>query len=311
MTIVPIVPKAIARFGSSRARTAWKACGQSLPALFAGVLFRAGIDHILSTLSARRRTANVPALRRSDKYGLRGCGPAWPRRQSATAGSAPVRSAEKRSHASGLDRGASNAKPGLDMPGRNCRTIGTQLDVPRAVRQQPLLGRGVRRGRACGGAGLRGADRDPARGPEGGRARARVRPRKDRCDPLHCLPALRRKPGALRNGAPFKGWDLPEALREVRRRLEGRPGGDRKMVDILLAIRTDGIDAVEAACADALSQGVHSSSVILNILARRREPPRPEPIAAPDALRLACEPAADCNRYDSLRRHAHDLIATA
>ena len=27
-------------------------------------------------------------------------------------------------------------------------------------------------------------------------------------DPLHYLPALRRKPGALRNGAPFKNWDL-------------------------------------------------------------------------------------------------------
>ena len=130
-------------------------------------------------------------------------------------------------------------------------------------------------------------------------------------DPLHYLPALRRKPGALRNGAPFKGWDLPESLREIRRRLDGRRGGDRKMVDILLAIRTDGIDAVEAACAEALSQGVHSSSVILNILARRREPPRPEPVAAPDALRLACEPAADCSRYDSLRRHIHDPLATA
>ena len=119
-----------------------------------------------------------------------------------------------------------------------------------------------------------------------------------------------RKAGALRNGAPFKGWDLPEVLSEGRRQ-EGRRGGDRKMVDILLALRTDGIDAAEAACSEALSQGVHSSSVILNILARRREPPRPKPVAAPDALRLACEPAADCNRYDSLRRRAHDPIATA
>ena len=34
----------------------------------------------------------------------------------------------------------------------------------------------------------------------------------------------------------------------------------------------------------------------------------PAPGAAPDALRLACEPAADC---DSLRRHAHDPVATA
>ena len=126
MTGTASVPWAIARFGSSRARTAWKACGQSLPALFAGVLFRAGIDHI------QYFTWHLIDRRRSDDRGLRGCGPAWPRRQSATAGSAQIRSAEKRSHASGLDRGASNAKPGLDMPGRNCRTIGTQLIVEAA-----------------------------------------------------------------------------------------------------------------------------------------------------------------------------------
>ena len=35
-----------------KARAAWKTCGQSLPALLACVLLRAGIDHILSTLSA-------------------------------------------------------------------------------------------------------------------------------------------------------------------------------------------------------------------------------------------------------------------
>ena len=132
MTGAPIVPKVFARLGSSRARTAWKACGQSLPALPAGARSGHGLTTNLSTLSARRRTANVPALRRSDDCGLRGCGPTWPRCQSATAGSAQIRSAEKGSHASGLDRGASNAKPGLDMPGRNCRTIGTQLIVEAA-----------------------------------------------------------------------------------------------------------------------------------------------------------------------------------
>ena len=130
-------------------------------------------------------------------------------------------------------------------------------------------------------------------------------------DPLHYVPVLRRKPGALRNGAPFKRWDLPDALREVRRRLAGRRGGDREMVDLLMAVRTDGIEAVEASCAEALSQNVHSSSLILNLLARRREPPRPAPIAAPDGLRLSCEPSANCSRYDSLRRHAHDPLATA
>ena len=83
--------------------------------------------------SPKARTANVPTLRRSDDCGLRGCGPARPRRLSATAGSAPVRNSKKRSHASGLDRGAPNAKPGLDMPGRNCRSIGTQLKSARVA----------------------------------------------------------------------------------------------------------------------------------------------------------------------------------
>src|SRR6056297_477953 len=121
-------------------------------------------------------------------------------------------------------------------------------------------------------------------------------------DPLHYIPVLARKPGALRNGAPFKDWDLPPALRRVQRKLERQPGGDRQVVDILGAVLTDGLDAVEAACAEALSHNVHSAGVVLNILARHREPPPPLTITTPDALKLACEPIADCNRYDSLRR---------
>jgi transposase len=130
-------------------------------------------------------------------------------------------------------------------------------------------------------------------------------------DPLHYIPVLARKPGALRNGAPFKEWELPSAMRRVRRKLAGVPDGDRQMVDILGAVLSDGLDAVEDACAEALSEGVHSAAVILNILARRREPPPPLTIATPEALRLTCEPVADCTRYDSLRRPDHGKIAGA
>lgn len=42
-------------------------------------------------------------------------------------------------------------------------------------------------------------------------------------DPLHYIPVLARKPGALRNGAPFKEWDLPVALHRVQRKLERQP----------------------------------------------------------------------------------------
>ena len=74
------------------------------------------------------------------------------------------------------------------------------------------------------------------------------------------------------------------------------------MVDILTAVLSDGLAAVEAACAEALGEGVHSADVILNILARAREPARTITIMTPDALRLRHEPAADCARYDNLRR---------
>ena len=121
-------------------------------------------------------------------------------------------------------------------------------------------------------------------------------------DPWHYVPVLARKPGALRNGAPFKAWLLPAALEQVRRKLAKAPGGDRQMVDILSVVLTDGLAAVEAACAEALAEGVHSADVVLNILARRREPGPPLAITTPDALRLRCEPAADCARYDRLRR---------
>jgi transposase len=121
-------------------------------------------------------------------------------------------------------------------------------------------------------------------------------------DPWHYVPVLARKPGALRNGAPFKDWVLPAAIERVRRKLAGAGDGNRQMVNILTAVLTDGLPGVEAACAEALAEGVHSADVILNILARRRDPMTPVRILTPDALRLQHEPAADCVRYDSLRR---------
>jgi hypothetical protein len=121
-------------------------------------------------------------------------------------------------------------------------------------------------------------------------------------DPWHYVPVLARKPGALRNGAPFKDWVLPGALERIRHKLAAVDDGDRQMVDLLSAVLTDGLAAVEAACGEALRDGVHSSDVIINILARRREPAAPITILTPDALRLRHEPAADCARYDSLRR---------
>ena len=52
-------------------------------------------------------------------------------------------------------------------------------------------------------------------------------------DPWHYVPVLARKPGALRNGAPFQDWALPGALEWVRRKLKAAPDGDRQMVEVL------------------------------------------------------------------------------
>ena len=120
-------------------------------------------------------------------------------------------------------------------------------------------------------------------------------------NPWHYVPVLARKPGALRNGAPFKDWVLPASLTRVQRKLAAMEDGDRQMVEILTSVLSDGLVAVEAACAEALGQGVYSAAVILNILARRRETTAPITIMTPEALKLKHAPTADCARYDSLR----------
>jgi hypothetical protein len=123
-------------------------------------------------------------------------------------------------------------------------------------------------------------------------------------DPWHYLPVLMKKPGALRNGAPFKDWALPPALSQVRAKLKSHADGDRQFVKVLGAVLDHGLSAVEAACAEALEAGIASGDVILTVLARRRQPAMPPSITTPDALRLKIEPLADCGRYDSIRKVA-------
>ena len=124
-------------------------------------------------------------------------------------------------------------------------------------------------------------------------------------DPWHYVPVLARKPGALRNGAPFKDWLLPGALGRIQRQLAGHDDGDRQMVKILSAVLDDGLVAVEAACAEALGAGLASTDVVLNALARAKQPAPVAAIAIPEALVLDQPPAADCARYDSLRSPDH------
>jgi hypothetical protein len=119
----------------------------------------------------------------------------------------------------------------------------------------------------------------------------------------HYLPLIERKPGALRNGAPFA--DLPDPLQQLRRVLLKRDGGDKVMAQVLMAVPSHGLDAVLVAVELVLDTGRPSAEHVLNVLARLREGPLPPTIET--SLRLATEPLADTERYDSLRvETSHD-----
>ena len=120
-------------------------------------------------------------------------------------------------------------------------------------------------------------------------------------DPWHYLPVLARKPGALRNGAPFQDWSLPSAFAHLKAALGAGDEADRRFVCILARVMDEGLDAVDGAICEALANGTPSDEVILSILARRREPPPPPQIVTSEALSLRHPPIADCARYDQLR----------
>lgn len=119
-------------------------------------------------------------------------------------------------------------------------------------------------------------------------------------NPWHYVPVLKRKPGALRNGAPFRDWDLPPALARIWNHLRGTSDGDQQLADILFAAYEHDIDVVEAACAEALKAGLRKADAILNIVSRRTNPPPPKAIEPPAPLQLKMAPIADCARYDRL-----------
>lgn len=120
----------------------------------------------------------------------------------------------------------------------------------------------------------------------------------------HYISVAQRKPGALRNGAPF--MDLPDSFRRLRTRLLKRPGGDREMVDILALVLLHDEQQVERAVTKALEARAPSKQHVLNCLSRLEEPRRPARLKPPPPLKLVTEPRADIARYDKLRRKRHE-----
>ena len=117
----------------------------------------------------------------------------------------------------------------------------------------------------------------------------------------HYLAVIQRKPGALRNGAPFA--ELPLAFRQLQDQMLRRPGGDREMVDILALVLHHDEQAVLVAVEMALAEGVATKTHVLNLLHRLIDGKTSggQGIDTPQALILHREPTADVERYDSLR----------
>jgi transposase len=119
-----------------------------------------------------------------------------------------------------------------------------------------------------------------------------------RYDWQHYLPLIERKPGALRNGAPFA--DLPAPLLRLRGLLLRREGGDRVMAKVLAAVPKAGLEAVLVAVDLVLESGNPSAEHVENVLNRLKAGPPPEPV--PTHLQVAEAPVADTDRYDQLRQ---------
>lgn len=113
----------------------------------------------------------------------------------------------------------------------------------------------------------------------------------------HYIPLVQRKPGALRNGAPFA--DLPAPLAKLRQGLLRHHGGDRVMARVLATVPTAGLDAVLVAVELVMESGVLSAEHVENVLARLHAVPVPASVET--SLQLSVPPQADVGRYDRLR----------
>jgi hypothetical protein len=116
----------------------------------------------------------------------------------------------------------------------------------------------------------------------------------------HYIPLLGRKPGALRNGAPFA--EMPAPLVALQRELSQRPSGNRLMAEVLAHVPVQGLESVVTAVQGCLTTGYTSIEQIRHMLAHWQERDKSElpEIDTPEALKLNVSPIADTGRYDQL-----------
>ena len=92
-------------------------------------------------------------------------------------------------------------------------------------------------------------------------------------NPIHYLPLLERKTGALDQAAPLVGWELPEEFGVLRRLLESRMGrrGKHEFVQVLRLMENFRKEEVYEAVRDALRLGAISFDAVKHLVLCRME----------------------------------------
>ena len=97
-------------------------------------------------------------------------------------------------------------------------------------------------------------------------------------EPIHYLPLIERKIGALDQAAPLAGWDLPPAFQTLRRLMEARSGraGRREYVQVLRLLESFGLEDLHGAVKDALRLGAIGFDAVKHLVLCRLEkrPPK-------------------------------------
>jgi hypothetical protein len=87
-------------------------------------------------------------------------------------------------------------------------------------------------------------------------------------DPVHYLPLLEQKIGALDQAAPLAEWDLPAEFQTLRRLMEARmiKAGRREYVQVLRLLESFGMEDLHAAVKNALRMGAIGFDAIKHLV---------------------------------------------
>jgi len=127
-------------------------------------------------------------------------------------------------------------------------------------------------------------------------------------EPWHYVPLLTQKPGALRDGAPFRDWQLPESIQRIKQVYLKRKSGDRDFVELLQHIQTQGMELVSVACELSLEHKATQHAALTNLIHRLAEPEIATRVKTDQYPQIKILPEANCQRYEQLMDSAQVTV---